>query len=547
MQLQDRYDWVVLGDHPGALLSGCLASHLGLSVLFLPLTPSVLRMQSSRGQIIDPEPNAILGLGKVGKKEGLLGACLSQLGNGPMLGHSQFIRGGDELAPQILTSQVRLTLGADDSTIQLEQEREWGKDLTQQAGLTSALKIAEASVLNFWAEWPLQSLNTLYPSKKPNWFERFLRARAQISPKLPSHWIQKEKTERRAKGIVRNWLESGDSLESLKRKMPLFKKSEIVSEKTWSDWNEFLQGAWVYLSQSPSAKPAVKDRLHHLALARTLASFRGGLSQYRRFLVALAEKSGAQAPKEVECRRVFVEDGKLMGIQVSDRGKTIGARGLILGGALDHFKEVLSFSGRRASSLPVEASKPDAWRFTLALTVRSEAIPMGLRPRSIWYEKGAPPIEIEFAEPEEYDLPQKDHRLIFARTWLPFEAETLKVSYQRTIAARLFRKLSEVFPFLEYHVVQAYPDFREPETASKDEFSEVYGFVSPEFIPDNLRIYGGEGVGARTPIRGLYIANNESYPRLGSFGGTAAAIEAVTHYSGLAGQATQDRLREFWA
>ena len=63
MKLRDHYDWVVLGDHPGALLERGLAARLGLSVLMLPVFPGKSLSIAEDGRFVDPEPNYLLGIG----------------------------------------------------------------------------------------------------------------------------------------------------------------------------------------------------------------------------------------------------------------------------------------------------------------------------------------------------------------------------------------------------------------------------------------------------------------------------------------------------
>ena len=66
MSLADQYDWIVLGDHPGALLSANLAAKLGLSVLVLTKCSAQKVIFSKAGQCLDPEPNFITGMGEKG-------------------------------------------------------------------------------------------------------------------------------------------------------------------------------------------------------------------------------------------------------------------------------------------------------------------------------------------------------------------------------------------------------------------------------------------------------------------------------------------------
>ena len=68
-----------------------------------------------------------------------------------------------------------------------------------------------------------------------------------------------------------------------------------------------------------------------------------------------------------------------------------------------------------------------------------------------------------------------------------------------------------------------------------EDFSDVYSFTRLEEIPENLLEYQGEGFGSTTGIEGLFLASSESYPGLGSYGATIAALESVawiSHRSG---------------
>ena len=49
-------------------------------------------------------------------------------------------------------------------------------------------------------------------------------------------------------------------------------------------------------------------------------------------------------------------------------------------------------------------------------------------------------LEIEVADPSDYGYSQPGHRLLFARTVMPFTRESLVVKRQRLIAARMLRQ-----------------------------------------------------------------------------------------------------------
>jgi hypothetical protein len=156
--------------------------------------------------------------------------------------------------------------------------------------------------------------------------------------------------------------------------------------------------------------------------------------------------------------------------------------------------------------------------------------------RTVWKEGHAPVLDIELADPRSYGLLEPENRIIFLRTLLPYDEVTLSIRYQRMVAARMFRQLSELIPFIENHVVRIFPDFRSAD--GNEEFADVYGFPSLRMIPENIRSFNEAGLGSRSGIEGLFVANSESFPKLGSLGGTVAALEAtawIAHRSGLSG------------
>src|SRR6185437_2086434 len=113
MRYRDRYDWIVFGEHPAALLSGILVAKLGLSVLILPSPASQRIAHSSEGQPLDPEPNQVLGLGHSEAARGLVYECLDRVGISEA--ESQRIQGIS--SPQVLTPWARVEFSPDSEVI----------------------------------------------------------------------------------------------------------------------------------------------------------------------------------------------------------------------------------------------------------------------------------------------------------------------------------------------------------------------------------------------------------------------------------------------
>jgi phytoene dehydrogenase-like protein len=532
-RLRDQYDWVVLGEHPGALLSASLAARLGLSVLVLPFGPEARLFVSASGQHFDPEPNYLIGLSPIeevsGVTTGLLGTCLKRLGVLPS--EEEFIHARG-CFPHVVTPTARVALTPDGARLAQELKRELGQAPIERIGLIPALEGSRTEIQKYWLDLP--SRLTIDPAAK-----RKTPAHEKLSQLL-----------RRLAGQVRSsqksaqpWLVAGNRV------------SDLESLYPGSDLENVFRGIWQGLSASAIYDPDLPALVQAVSLSNSAASFKGGMTAYREFMLRLAKRSGADIPVKTECRRIFVDGGRLVGIQVSNHGNMVAAQAGVLGCSVEHVAPKISASGSKFFRRLKSAPRPAGWRFSISLTVAAEAIPALTPARVVWQERDAPSILIEVVDPLDYGHKEPDHRIIFARTIVPFTAESLSQGYQKMIGARLFRQLTELFPFLEFHVRRVFPDFRssvghgllqppaelkaqgsgKPE---KDEFREAYPYATLEEIPENLRAYSKSEGGSRSGIEGLFVASGESFPELGSLGPTVAAVESVAwlaHRSGLPG------------
>jgi hypothetical protein len=486
----------------------------------------MVRSLSPEGQYFDPEPNYLMGLGKVGKFEGLALECLNQVG--AEAAELDLIQVQNCL-PQVLTPATRFIL-ADHENLLFELQREFGKPIARQMGLLNALKQTEAEYLSFWHLLPKRL--TLSPDRK--------RAMAE-STNLP-----------RLQRKLARALKSNDSLIPLwvspKEKISNFGK--MIGRQ---DLLETGTGLWYWITSNTDSDPSMSELLHLFNLAKTGASFRGGMTSYREVLLNMAKRLGVHVPAKTECRRIFIERGRFAGVQITSRGSMISAGGGILGCSLNRAYSKATYTGRNWFHQGKKPPTPLGWKFTLALTVHKEAIPPGMLSRVVWKEKDAPVLELEVVNPADYQMPDGDNRVLYIRTVMPYTLESLKIQFQRLLSARMLRQATEILPFLEFHMTRLYPDFRlvkEAEAGNQaeirmdlpsNELSEIYQFASLEEIPDNLLVYGGKGLGSTTGVDGLFIASEESYPSLGSFGGVVAALEStawLAHRTGMAGPFT---------
>lgn len=506
-RLRDQYDWIVVGESPGALLSASLVARQGISVLVLQGAPGAKPCVSKSGQYFDPETNYVLGLGRLERANGLVSECVSRLGALPS--EVERVR-RDTSGPEILTPRTRTAFATDDEELERNLTREFGLDAVDSLALVRAVSAGESATLQFWRRLPERL--TLVQGKPTGGDE-------------PRSWPEVLRRIRRESGAAagggRQWLDGRSRL----------------SEADWKgdpELHSFLRGVWYALAGSDAACPRWSDLVRALALGRTGASFRGGITALRDFLCRLAERQGAHVPRRAECRRIFVDRARFVGVQVANRGNVIAGRGAVLGCALDHSREFMTWSrGVRPPKLK-RSPRPQGWKYSLSLTVATEAIPQGMPSRAVWAEAGAPLLEVEVARPADFGIIEHDRRIVFLRTVLPFRQETLGPGFLRMQSARMVRQLMEIFPFLELHVGRIYPDFREGDR----EISEAFGYASIDQIPENLRCVDGGGIGSRAGVEGLFAATGESFPELGTLGQFVASIEAaawICHRSGLSG------------
>lgn len=524
MKLRDQYDWVVLGEHPAALLSAAMAARLGLSALVLPVGEGIPVVAASDGAFLDRESNFVLGINPLiaeGSANGLLGQCIAKLG---ILKNEeeQFLLEGR--IPQVLTPDLRLQVRADPLGTLEELARELGTDsepLLRQLGISSAWTCAAERVPKFWSQWPDRlTLETSSDSKSG----KALKAKAV--PLSLREYLPRLSKELRGDGReAQRWFDLKSAIE--------YRKDVVSGAALY----EALCGIWAGLSGRDRNRQVKRSELLHLvSMAGTSGAYVGGMSRFREFLRRQGRKYGVHFPERGEAIRIFAEGNRFVGVQSSYRGQMIAAGAGILGVSPERLPESLLERSERRSVWYRKQVRIIGWRYSFAVFVDEKAIPPGMTHRMVWQEADSPALEIEWADPMEYGFRRPGQAVIFLRTQLAYEQASLNREYQRLMAARMLRKLVEIVPFSEYRIARIFPDFRDG--AEPAEMAQVYPYEEIGMIPDDLLVYEGEGLGCVSGLDGLYVATEESYPGMGSVGPVVAAMEAVAllaHQAGLPG------------
>lgn len=505
VRLRDRYDWIVLGNHPAALLSASLMASLNLSVLLVYDKQQPLLQVSSNGSYFDPEPNILVGINNGSKKEGFLLKHLRKLG-------VSFSEENWNLnyTPQIVTPETRLAFTRDES-LQVEFEREFGASFTQRLGLLRAIHLTAQDYPRLWSKLLQQfSVGKYFHLKN-----------------LHDHLAKKISSDQK---IVSAWSSQH------------IKVADLAITLGRSDIREIFEGLNYSITGQIQYNPNLIEILNNINLMYLAGQYRGGLTQFRELLLKIAKKQGVHVLENSHLRRVFVENGQFSGIQIQNSGPIIQGKMGILGMSLDRIYPIIVHTGSKSfhsSSWAKRVTDVQGWRMTIALTVHEEAIPPAMLSRVIWQEQNAPVLEIEVVHPKDYGFYDHAHRVIYLRTLLPYQKESLNSSYQRLMAGRMLKQVMSLIPFLEFHIVKIFPDFRLGTSLSPNfgflpalqedntEFTQFYGFNDLSDIPDHLRVYGGEGIGFQSGIQGLFIGSDEAYPYLGNWGASVAALEAT--------------------
>jgi len=517
VKLNESYDCVVFGSNPGALLSAHLAAKMGLSVLVVPFERYLGLTYSRSGHVLDPEPNYLLGLGRYENTEGLLAHCLKFLfysdvskgaknGDGPW---SEWLNRTKDVTPQEVTPSLRFCL-SQGKDFWFELMREFGKDRNTKLQLWEVLEQTNVEQLRFWLNYPKDLLSSQADKK---FLKQFSQQLFPEPRKVHSHWAH----WRSLKKTFGYRMQYGESL-----KWPKLPELE-----------EVLQGLMYLISSHLVTDLSMPLFLRNFSLSRTGRSVVGGIAGYREFLIQKAKEVGIHipflTPIHPDKMQIFIEEGQFVGLHLSTAGHVIRSPLGIVGCSLRGFKDLMTETGRSWFRRKTSALVPVGWKFTISLKVKKDVIPEKLSSRVVWQEKDAPPLEIEIAPSLHHRDATKgsENNVIYLRTCLPYHMDTLRSDYQQLAAKRMLRQAEEVLPFLSDHVVEMLPGMINGLQSSDG----LFQFKSLDLIPENLFIYQGQGVGIFSGIQGLYIASRESYPDLGSFGPTVAAVQVLSVYS----------------
>ncbi|NDG85773.1 MAG: hypothetical protein EBX52_12155 [Proteobacteria bacterium] len=224
---------------------------------------------------------------------------------------------------------------------------------------------------------------------------------------------------------------------------------------------------------------------------------------------------GAHVAKPGQCKRVFVDRGTLVGVQMGDRSKMISAAAGICGMRSGTLHSLVSEGAG-------EAPRAAGWWFEMRFECEVPAVPAGVTRRMVYVEEGAPTLEILREESGVFRL----------RTILPMEPSTLGRGFQRRLCERMMRVAGRLIPDLEYNVRKMVPDLRDAERVEGAELPALVPYENLDQIPVARRLCGHPGArGVLAGFSNLHPVNDETLPGLGALGAYRSAVSLFDAFS----------------
>ncbi len=227
-------------------------------------------------------------------------------------------------------------------------------------------------------------------------------------------------------------------------------------------------------------------------------------------MIRILLDSGAHVAKPGQLQRIFVDRKALAGIQLSGHSRMISTRAGFVCGPFERFRAIMT-------EFCPPVSESVGWQFEMRLTCAPEAVPGGAGSRMLYVEESAPILEILQDTPGDFLL----------RTTLPLQEFTLDRAYQRRLCERMVAVLGRFIPDLEYNLKSLFPDFRDPEKTEQSTLPSLYPYSNCLQIPVERRIQGPVSISwFQSPMERLFVASEESDPRIGTIGAYRAVVRA---------------------
>jgi len=257
--------------------------------------------------------------------------------------------------------------------------------------------------------------------------------------------------------------------------------------------------------------------------------YSGGIASLKTRLADYVKSHGG-AVRTTTVEALSVEKKKITGVVLSSFEGVCKGDLVILCGKLRRLYRQLPNSFQEQSVVrSLDRIQPSHWRFTIAVSIEKDVLPIGITPHMTYLGSPNYPLEEEnFLRIQTISDENAEQATILVTALVPYRASSLDYGYLRRLAGKMMQALSSLIPFLDKHVVSIYPDFRANDLAIR----ELYPFKGPDWVSENLLQYyvrGHRGVQEfwgptlTTPHRNLYFGGRSIWPALGLYGEVLSA------------------------
>lgn len=263
----------------------------------------------------------------------------------------------------------------------------------------------------------------------------------------------------------------------------------------------------------------------------------GGRSALKERLLARVMAFGGSVKRATRVEEIVFERGRLSGVLLSSYEGFVRSSMVVGAMGARTFLHLVPDEHRPSRlAAAVQGLQPRFWRMSVSLVVAEESLPEGLGSHSVVMDLAAGEfVQLQLFPASAYRGIPERHRLLVARSLVPFQAETLG---ERAVAREIrlcLARVEAVAPFLRERDLQVVPD---PARLREDPiFPRYYSFASADHIPP-ISISYEEALSpspwqndfldwSRFGLPGLALCSRDIYPLLGLAGEARAAVDAL--------------------
>jgi hypothetical protein len=267
---------------------------------------------------------------------------------------------------------------------------------------------------------------------------------------------------------------------------------------------EFKRGVQHLLGKSQNADPRRSDWDQQIRTLLGTAFFDRNVPAKIEKMLKILEDRGLHKAKPGQLKRVFVDRGNFVGVQLDRNSKMIPSKGGIVASHYDSLTRIMSEEVALISS-------ESGFRFEMRFECAPHSLPRGISSRMIFVDGDSPILELIHESPGSFVL----------RTFLSLDGASFDASFQRRLCERMIKVAGHYIPDLEYNLKGMTPDLRDGERAETIELPALYPYQESSQVPAERLVFENSNrssSGYQSPVGNLFLANAEANPSMGLYG-----------------------------